>query len=91
MLPTDDRCMHALCAAGTPRVATIVGTKATAVLPFPFWCPTTLRLERDGGDQQPGAQVETFDFPLPHVPVRLSPHTRRLDTRHTLIRTTRTP
>ena len=29
--------------------AMFVGTKATAVLPFPFWCPTRLLLRRDGG------------------------------------------
>lgn len=59
--------VHCGLTAGTPREATFVGTKATAVLPFPFWCPDRLILLRSGGDQQPGAQREELVFPLPEV------------------------
>ena len=59
--------VHCGLTAGTPREATFVGTRASATLPFPFWCPDRLVLSRDGGDQQPGALREELAFPLPPV------------------------
>ena len=60
--------LHCGLTVGTPREAVFIGTEATAVLPFPFWCPDRLLIKRDGGDQQPGTRVEELSFPLPAVP-----------------------
>ena len=59
--------LHCGLTVGTPREALVVGTKASAVLPYPFWCPTTLLLKTDGGNQQPGANVQEMRFPLEPV------------------------
>jgi len=65
--------VHCGLTAGTPREAVFVGTEATARLPFPFWCPTQLIIEREEGGQGPATQREVLEFPLPEIPQPAGP------------------
>ena len=59
--------MHCGLSVGTPREALVVGTKGTARLPFPFWCPTKLVVAL-ASDGQAAVAEEGREFPLPRVP-----------------------
>jgi len=66
--------------SGSPRQAVIVGTKGIVRVAFPFWCPTSLSVERDpravleeeqgtassvSADVDSGAEFGPQEFPLP--------------------------
>lgn len=60
--------LHCGLTVGTPREALFVGTKATAVLPYPFWCPTQVLVKRDGGEQKPGEEEYAHTYYMKAVP-----------------------